>query len=242
MRVLNGITCVLPGSTRGRTQSGPSNRANRGAESSRVTRVGVKIFPADLGHRQTELGDDGNGSGGNGGFNGGGGGGGDSWGCENGDDRSRSLGIITVAIATALVPSFIIPKSAIASDKTDTTSSPSDLGVCFLYGFTWFYGVKLFLKTLFSPLVLFFGTMFLLTKAGVLPESLGREAYEGYVKPRIPKEWKKDLQSPIEDGVEDKVRKFEKQFWKFVKRVLPACSTTTAEKAFFAGIILAGLA
>ena len=56
----------------------------------------------------------------------------------------------------------------------------------------------------------------------------------------MPKEWRKTKVS--DEVVDDKVKELEKRFWQFVKRVLPACDTPTAEKAFFAGIILAGLA
>lgn len=101
--------------------------------------------------------------------------------------------------------------------------------------------MKLFLKNFFSPVLLFMGSMFLLTKTGVLPESLGREAYEGYVKPRVPKEWRDFKKGVTDEVVDDKVKEVEKRFWQFVKRVLPACDTPMAEKAFFAGIILAGL-
>ena len=147
---------------------------------------------------------------------------------------------MSLALAASVVPACAAPRPARAGSEKDGSSSPSDLGVCFLYGFTWFYGVKLFLKNFFSPVLLFLGSMFILTKAGVLPESLGREAYEGYIKPRVPKEWRDFKVS--DEVVDDKVKEVEKRFWQFVKRVLPACDTPTAEKAFFAGIILAGLA
>ena len=114
---------------------------------------------------------------------------------------------------------------------------PSDMGVCFLYGFTWFYGLKLFLKHLFSPILFFLGSMFLLTRMGVLPESLGREAYAAYVEPYVPKEWK----DPSLEVVDDWVKTAERKFWAFVRRTLPACNHPVAEKTFFAGIILAGL-
>jgi hypothetical protein len=175
------------------------------------------------------------------GGNGGGGGGGDDEGGSDDPHRpSRTLGLVSLALAASVVPACAAPRPARAGSEKDGSSSPSDLGVCFLYGFTWFYGLKLFLKNFFSPVVLFLGSMFILTKAGVLPESLGREAYEGYVKPRVPKEWRDFKVS--DEVVDDKVKEVEKRFWQFVKRVLPACDTPTAEKAFFAGIILAGLA
>jgi hypothetical protein len=257
MRVL-GMGPVLS-RTPPRSRSGQAARVARGATSSPkpVPRVGVPVFP-DLTSRFPKaanppflctLGNgDGGSGGGGGGFGDGNGGGGGDWNDDTrGDDhheRPRTTPrVVALALATSMGASYLMPKSAHAGDKDDgTTSSPSDLGVCFLYGFTWFYGVKLFLKTAFSPLMLFFGTMTILTKTNVLPESLAREAYEAYVKPRIPKEWKKDLSAPVETAVDDRVRDMEKRFWKFVKRVLPACSTPTAEKAFFAGIILAGLA
>ena len=39
----------------------------------------------------------------------------------------------------------------------------------------------------------------------------------------------------------DKIKSAEKRFWAFVHRVLPASQHPAAEKAFFAGIVLAGL-
>ena len=105
---------------------------------------------------------------------------------------------------------------------------------CFLYGFSWFYGVKLFLKHLFSPCALFLGTMWLLTRMGALPERLGPEAYEAYVKPWIPREWT-DAKLEVSG---DKVKTYERKFWASVHRILPATLHPTCEKVFFAGILL----
>ena len=74
-------------------------------------------------------------------------------------------------MSAALALALVHPPHAVAAAAAPT---PSDMGVCFLYGFTWFYGLKLFLKHLFSPILFFLGSMFLLTRMGVLPESLGR--------------------------------------------------------------------
>ena len=115
--------------------------------------------------------------------------------------------------------------------------SSGDMLTCFLYGFAWFYGLKLFLKHLFSPCALFLGSMWLLTKMKVLPERLGPEAYEAYVAPWIPKEWT-DARLTITG---DKVKTYERKFWASVHRILPASQNPTCEKVFFAGILLAGL-
>ena len=171
-----------------------------------------------------------NGRGGHGRGDGGGEGEGEG---ERGDGRRRGVGLsLSAALALALVHP---PRAAAAAAAA--APSPSDMGVCFLYGFTWFYGLKLFLKHLFSPILLFLGSMFLLTRMGVLPESLGREAYAGYVEPYVPKEWK----DPSLEVVDDWVKTSERKFWAFVRRTLPACNHPVAEKTFFAGIILAGL-
>jgi hypothetical protein len=42
-------------------------------------------------------------------------------------------------------------------------------------------------------------------------------------------------------AVGDQVKTMERKFWAFVHRVLPASNHPVAEKAFFAGIVLAGL-
>ena len=111
------------------------------------------------------------------------------------------------------------------------------MATCFLYGFTWFYGLKLFLKHLFSPSILFVGTMWLLTRMGALPMNLLPDAYAAFVKPYVPREWyRTDL-----EVVDSRVKTWENKFWAFVHRVLPASNHPLAEKAFFAGIILAGL-
>ena len=113
-------------------------------------------------------------------------------------------------MSAALALALVHPPHAVAAAAAPT---PSDMSVCFLYGFTWFYGLKLFLKHLFSPILFFLGSMFLLTRMGVLPESLGREAYAAYVEPYVPKEWK----DPSLEVVDDWVKTAERKFWAFVK-------------------------
>jgi len=245
MRVV-AIGRILPGTASAPRKGSPARFSRRAAAPGARTDARVAVRASDLAasnlvRNVTVLGAGDGGGGDVTGGNGGGGGGGDDEGGSDDPHRpSRTLGLVSLALAASVVPACAAPRPARAGSEKDGSSSPSDLGVCFLYGFTWFYGVKLFLKNFFSPVLLFMGSMFILTKAGVLPESLGREAYEGYVKPRVPKEWREFKVS--DEVVDDKVKEVEKRFWQFVKRVLPACDTPTAEKAFFAGIILAGLA
>ena len=174
------------------------------------------------------------GSGGDGSGNSGGGGGDGHQPGGNGDDaRTPRWGWGTCA---GLSAALLNPRPARASSSSIEPSS-GDMLTCFLYGFAWFYGLKLFLKHLFSPCALFLGSMWLLTKMKVLPERLGPEAYEAYVAPWIPKEWT-DARLTITG---DKVKTYERKFWASVHRILPASQNPTCEKVFFAGILLAGL-
>ena len=192
------------------------------------------------GERQplTQLGGSGGGVG-SGGVGKGGGGGGDGRRDGDGDDGAMRIPKWGWAACAGLSAAFLVPGTARASSIGRKGAEPqgSDMLTCFLYGFSWFYGVKLFLKHLFSPCALFLGSMWLLTRMGVLPERLGPEAYEAYVEPWIPREW-------TDAGLEvsgDKVKTCERKFWASVHRILPATAHPTCEKVFFAGILLAGL-
>lgn len=187
----------------------------------------------------TQLGGFGGGVG-SGGVGKGGGGGGDGRRDGDGDDGAMRIPKWGwAACGAGLSAAFLVPGTARAHGSIANRAEPrgSDMMTCFLYGFSWFYGVKLFLKHLFSPCALFLGSMWLLTRMGVLPERLGPEAYEAYVKPWIPKEWT-DAKLEVSG---DAVKTCERKFWASVHRALPATAHPTCEKVFFAGILLAGL-
>ena len=191
------------------------------------------------GERQplTQLGGSGGGVG-SGGVGKGGGGGGDGRRDGDGDDGAMRIPKWGWAACAGLSAAFLVPGTARASGSiAGAEPQGSDMMTCFLYGFSWFYGVKLFLKHLFSPCALFLGTMWLLTRMGALPERLGPEVYEAYVKPWIPREWT-DAKLEVSG---DKVKTYERKFWASVHRILPATLHPTCEKVFFAGILLAGL-
>jgi hypothetical protein len=78
--------------------------------------------------------------------------------------------------------------------------------------------------------------MLVLSRMGAMPENLVGNAFESYVAPLMPREL---TDKNLETG--DRVKSAERKFWAFVHRTLPACKDPVAEKAFFAGILLAGL-
>lgn len=180
----------------------------------------------------------------------GGRGGGNRGGDRNDDEGDEGDGKDSHTSAGLALPTLVLfahlalsPPDAHARASSPSRQSeasapdPKDVGVCFVYGFSWFYGLKLFLKHLFSPVLLFVSTMWLLTRMRVLPVNLLPDAFNAYLKPYVPREW----QTPDLNVVGNEVKSAEKKFWAFVHRVLPASHHPVAEKAFFAGIILAGL-
>lgn len=233
-------------------RASPPGLARRGAlRPSRVSRVSpcsLSSRAAGARERAREIslarrGDDAAGSAGGPGGPGGPGGGGNGGentpgdGNDGNDDAPRRGGVALgslalAAFALATPPAACASASAAASSKT----TAGDMGVCFLYGFTWFYGIKLALKHLFSPVLFFLGTMLVLSRMGAMPENLVGNAFESYVAPLMPREL---TDKNLETG--DRVKSAERKFWAFVHRTLPACKDPVAEKAFFAGILLAGL-
>jgi len=127
----------------------------------------------------------------------------------------------------------------------------ADMSTSALYGFVIFYGIKIALKRLFAPVLLFTGTTQLLFRMRALRVSPGM-IYDSFVKPYLPVEYRRNLEefsvgalkskaarNAMRDGWWDKQ---ERRFWTCAHRLLPACDSRIGERAFIFGVILAGLA
>jgi len=179
---------------------------------------------------------------------------------EDGDDseggRGRggvvAMALVTV-VATMTTASSARAVSATASSRGHERRSRklADMSTSAMYGFVAFYGIKIALKRLFAPVLLFVGTTQLLFRMRALKISPGM-MYESFVKPYLPVEYQKNLQefsagalkskaarNAMHDGWWDKQ---ERRFWTCAHRLLPACDSPMGERAFVFGVILAGLA
>ena len=116
------------------------------------------------------------------------GGGGDGRRDGDGDDGAMRMQEWGWAACAGLSAAFLVPGTARASGSiAGAEPQGSDMMTCFLYGFSWFYGVKLFLKASLLPVRAIPGDH-------VAPDARLRraagtaraEAYEAYVKPWIP--------------------------------------------------------
>ena len=208
----------------------------------------------------SRVGDDVDGGGGGGGRGNGddargfGGGGGD----DDDDDENESFDgrVVAVAavtaIATMMTASSARAVSAAASRGHGRRSRKlADMSTSALYGFVIFYGIKIALKRLFAPVLLFTGTTQLLFRMRALRVSPGM-MYDSFVKPYLPVEYRRNLEefsvgalkskaarNAMRDGWWDKQ---ERRFWTCAHRLLPACDSRIGERAFIFGVVLAGLA
>jgi len=179
---------------------------------------------------------------------------------DGGDDseggRGRG-GVVAMAlvtmVATMTTASSARAVSATASSRGHERRSRklADMSTSAMYGFVAFYGIKIALKRLFAPVLLFAGTTQLLFRMRALKISPGM-MYDSFVKPYLPVEYQKNLEefsvgalkskaarNAMHDGWWDKQ---ERRFWTCAHRLLPACDSPMGERAFVFGIILAGLA
>ena len=69
----------------------------------------------------------------------------------------------------------------------------ADMSTSALYGFVIFYGIKIALKRLFAPVLLFTGTTQLLFRMRALRVSPGM-MYDSFVKPYLPVEYRRNLE------------------------------------------------
>ena len=209
----------------------------------------------------SRVGDDVDGGGGGGG--GGRGNGDDARGFGGGDDddddendESFDGRVVAVAAVTAMVTMMTASSaravSAAASRGHGRRSRKlADMSTSALYGFVIFYGIKIALKRLFAPVLLFTGTTQLLFRMRALRVSPGM-MYDSLVKPYLPVEYRRNLEefsvgalkskaarNAMRDGWWDKQ---ERRFWTCAHRLLPACDSRIGERAFIFGVVLAGLA
>jgi hypothetical protein len=223
-------------STRGGllARDGASSRRVARAASTRRDALVPRALLARSEEKSTRALYDGGGGGGGGNRGGGGGGGG---GNDDRGDRGRRVAAPTALFV--LASSLAAPGVARAASRRSSKAPPvGDLATCFVYGFAWFYFLKLLLKNLFTPVAFFLGTMWILTQTNALPRDLGPRAYDAYVKPYAPREWTAPRDA---DEANDVVKRWERRFWDSVHRILPASDHPLAEKAFFVGVVLAGL-
>ena len=156
------------------------------------------------------------------------------------------------AIVTMTTASSARAVSAAASRGHGRRSRKlADMSTSALYGFVIFYGIKIALKRLFAPVLLFTGTTQLLFRMRALRVSPGM-MYDSFVKPYLPVEYRRNLEefsvgalkskaarNAMRDGWWDKQ---ERRFWTCAHRLLAACDSRIGERAFIFGVILAGLA
>lgn len=199
---------------------------------------------------------------GTGGRRGGGRGGGDDGGRGEGDDqddananrgRMFAFGVGASVLATTLASAPEANAGALnATTRRRSSSKLTDAATSLLYGFVIFYGVKLALKRLFAPVLLFVSTTHLLYKMRTLRVSPFM-LYEDLIKPYMPLEYQKNLEDFSAKAMKSKVvdkkllhdgwwDRQERRFWACAHRLLPACDSPIGERAFVIGILLAGLA
>lgn len=199
---------------------------------------------------------------GTGGGRGGGRGGGDDGGRGEGDDEDDAnanrgwmfaFGVGASVLATTLASAPEAKAGALnATTRRRSSSKLTDAATSLLYGFVIFYGVKLALKRLFAPVLLFVSTTHLLYKMRTLRVSPFM-LYEGLIKPYMPLEYQKNLEDFSAKAMKSKVvdkkllhdgwwDRQERRFWACAHRLLPACDSPIGERAFVIGILLAGLA
>ena len=238
------VRATTPTTTRVRSDASPRARAR-----SRASSTATRLVAVD-----------------DGGFGGGGRGSDDARGFGGGDDedggddseggRGRggvvAMALVTV-VATMTTASSARAVSATASSRGHERRSRklADMSTSAMYGFVAFYGIKIALKRLFAPVLLFAGTTQLLFRMRALKISPGM-MYDSFVKPYLPVEYQKNLEefsvgalkskaarNAMHDGWWDKQ---ERRFWTCAHRLLPACDSPMGERAFVFGVILAGLA
>jgi hypothetical protein len=199
---------------------------------------------------------------GTGGGRGGGRGGGDDGGRGEGDDEDDTnanrgwmfaFGVGASVLATTLASAPEAKAGALnATTRRRSSSKLTDAATSLLYGFVIFYGVKLALKRLFAPVLLFVSTTHLLYKMRTLRVSPFM-LYEDLIKPYMPLEYQKNLEDFSAKAMKSKVvdkkllhdgwwDRQERRFWACAHRLLPACDSPIGERAFVIGILLAGLA
>ena len=189
-------------------------------------------------------------------------GGGDDGGRGEGDDeddananrgRMFAFGVGASVLATTLASAPEAKAGALnATTRRRSSSKLTDAATSLLYGFVIFYGVKLALKRLFAPVLLFVSTTHLLYKMRTLRVSPFM-LYEDLIKPYMPLEYQKNLEDFSAKAMKSKVvdkkllhdgwwDRQERRFWACAHRLLPACDSPIGERAFVIGILLAGLA
>ena len=210
------------------------------------------------GARETSSDRGGSGSGGGRGGDGDGGGRGEGDEDEGEDDANgRRLGTFALGVgASVLAATFAsAPEAnagALSGTRRRSSSKLTDAATSLLYGFVVFYGVKLALKRLFAPVLLFVSTTHLLYKMRTLRVSPFM-LYEDLIKPYMPLEYQKNLEDFSAKAMKSKVvdkkllhdgwwDRQERRFWACAHRLLPACNSSIGERAFVIGILLAGLA
>ena len=176
----------------------------------------------------------------------GGRGGGDSNG-EDGDEflrRLRGGGAAAIAMVTvhALSPAPARAKAQVTRQATQREAKVQNLATSVLYGFVFFYAIKVALKRFFAPMLLFTGTTQLLYNMRAVKIS-PMMLYDSFIKPYMPSEYQRSLNDFGDKAMNDSWwQKQERRFFTCAHRILPACDSPMGERALMLGVLLAGLA
>jgi len=189
---------------------------------------------------------DGSGRGGRGGGDDDGRGGGDG----NGEDddeflrRLRGVGASAIAMVTvhALSPAPARAKAQVTRQATPREAKVQNLATSVLYGFVFFYAIKVALKRFFAPMLLFTSTTQLLYNMRAVKIS-PMMLYDSFIKPYMPREYQRSLNDFGDKAMNDSWwQKQERRFFTCAHRILPACDSPMGERALILGVLLAGLA
>jgi hypothetical protein len=204
--------------------------------------------------RALERGGGGSGDRGDGSGRGGRGGGGDDDGRgggdgngEDGDEflrRLRGGGAAAIAMVTvhALSPAPARAKAQVTRQATQREAKVQNLATSVLYGFVFFYAIKVALKRFFAPMLLFTGTTQLLYNMRAVKIS-PMMLYDSFIKPYMPSEYQRSLNDFGDKAMNDSWwQKQERRFFTCAHRILPACDSPMGERALILGVLLAGLA
>jgi len=162
--------------------------------------------------------------------------------CER-QKKGIQTAIVALAIggAHAMVSEPSEARGARGTTPTKREEKLENMATAALYGFVFFYAIKMALKRLFAPMVVFAGTTQLLYKMRAVQIS-PTMMYERFVKPYVPVEYRRSLNEFGDKATDDTYwKKQEKRFFACAHRILPASDSPMGERALLLGILLAGL-